>query len=101
MEYGLAYVKLYNKDLNRVREHYKRLLQTVAETKLLVADNPRVLDVAEMLLKIYLGESWKEDIKRLKKTFHQIRAGEVKGSVDFLPLEKLIRWRTQERLAAL
>jgi len=82
MEYGLAYVKLYNKGFNGVREYYKRLLQTVVEIKLLVVDNLRVLDVAEMLLKIYLGESWKEDIKRLKKTFHQIGAGEVKGSVD-------------------
>jgi len=101
VEWGLAYVKLHDEDLDGAREHCERLLQTVAETKLLAADNPRVLDAAEMLLKIYLGESRKEDIKRLKKMYPQIGAGEVKGSVDFLPLEKLIRRRTQERLAAL
>ena len=101
VEWGLAYVKLHDEDLDGAREHCERLLQTVAETKLLATDNPRVLDAAEMLLKIYLGESRKEDIKRLKKMYPQIGAGEVKGSVDFLPLEKLIRQRTQERLAAL
>ncbi|KAK5661095.1 hypothetical protein OQA88_10985 [Cercophora sp. LCS_1] len=100
LEWGWAYVKLYHDDdLDGAREHCEKVLKTVTETKVLAADNPRVLDTAEMLLRIYHGEERTEDIERLKRTFPSIGVGEVRSSVDFLPLERLIRRKTQERTA--
>ncbi|KAK0714746.1 hypothetical protein B0H67DRAFT_553402 [Lasiosphaeris hirsuta] len=102
LEWGWAFIKLYHdKDLDGAKEHCERVLQTVVGTKVLPVDNARVLDTAEMLLRIYQGESREEDVKNLRKTFPGVGTGKARGPVDFLPLEKLIRRRTQERLAAL
>lgn len=102
LEWGWAYVKLYgDSDLDGAKEHCERVLQTVLETKVLGLDNARVVDTAEMLLKIYQGEEREEDVKRLKRTFPRVGIGEARSSAEPFTLERLIRRRTQERLAAL
>lgn len=101
LEWGWAYVKLYHDDdLEGAKAHCEAVLRAVSKTQILAAENPRVLDTAEMLLRIYEGESRDEDIQRLKQDFPGVGKEELRSSVDFLPLEKLVRRKTQERLAA-
>lgn len=98
LQWGWAYVKLHlYQDLDGAREHCERVRQAVAETKVLSMDNPRVLDTAEMLPRIYQGESREDDVKRLKSMFPRVGMGETRSSIDFLPLKNLIRRRMQER----
>ncbi|KAK4446133.1 hypothetical protein QBC34DRAFT_412015 [Podospora aff. communis PSN243] len=101
LEWGWAHVKLHHfEDLDGARVHCESVLQIVLETGVVAMDNAKVLDTAEMLLRIYHSESRDEDVRKLKKMFPRLGTGETESMIDLLPLEKLIRRKTQERLDA-
>jgi tetratricopeptide (TPR) repeat protein len=101
LEWGWAYVKLHHfEDLEGARVHCESVLQIVLETGVLALDSAKVLDTAEMLLRIYQSEGREEDMRKLKRTFPRVGTGNAGSAIDLLPLEKIIRRKTQERLEA-
>ena len=87
LEWGWAYVKLYHDgDLNAAEAHCETVLRVVSNTQILAANNPRVLDAAQMLKRIYEFESRDEDLQRLKLSFPDVGNEELRSSVEILPL---------------
>jgi len=100
LEWGRAFVLLNHEENFKEAEKCCNWILERVETTGLPTDNARVLDVAEMLMRIYQADGREDDLKELKRRFPRVGTWGTRRSMDFLPLDKIVRRRTEEGKAA-
>ncbi|KAH8822013.1 hypothetical protein F5884DRAFT_828166 [Xylogone sp. PMI_703] len=93
--WGYACILVYEEKLDEAEACCNGLLTTISKTKVLKSDNPRVVAIAEILLKIFQLQGREHDIVKLKERFPRLDDKEVMQSIDYMPLGPLRRRTTQ------
>jgi tetratricopeptide (TPR) repeat protein len=98
VNWGHAYILVHEGQLGDAETLCIELLTQISTTRVLDASNPRVIAIAELLLKVYTMQEREADITKLKEEFPRVEDDELLSSIDHMPLGKLRRRVTGHRL---